>query len=303
MTSAADILKLPDGTAVGLAEYGDPQGEPVLALHGAPASRLMYAVADEPARRLGLRLFALDRPGYGLTPPDRHPTLAGRTEWHMRVAAALGLDRFAVLGISGGAPYAVALSSRLGDRLKALSLVCPLGPVADFAAESGARENPGIARGQRFFFLSLPRRHSALLHAGASLVAFAYKLAPWTFGSVVRRTLGAPDARILSQPHVRRRLIAMVSEALRSGPGGGIADLTIFAEPWNVDYAGIAAPVTIWQGMADPVVPVAASLYLAQSIPGCRLHRIEGAGHYWVFDHVEEVLAEFERSIAGNAAA
>ena len=67
MALTQGTIKLPDGRALGWAEYGDPQGIPVLYFHGWPSSRLEGAFADEPARTRGIRLIALDRPGFGLS--------------------------------------------------------------------------------------------------------------------------------------------------------------------------------------------------------------------------------------------
>jgi pimeloyl-ACP methyl ester carboxylesterase len=62
----------------------------------------------------------------------------------------------------------------------------------------------------------------------------------------------------------------------------------------------VKAPVLLWQGMADRNVPVAASLRLARLIPGCELHRLEGEGHYWIFDHIEEVLKALMQKMSQN---
>ncbi len=74
------LVTLRSGRRLGVVSYGDPDGLPVLALHGAPASRLMFDVADAPARACGVRLIAFDRPGYGLSPLDYGATLKSRTE-------------------------------------------------------------------------------------------------------------------------------------------------------------------------------------------------------------------------------
>src|SRR6516162_4610928 len=99
------ILVLPDGRRVGCAEYGDPSGLPVPALHGTPGSRLMFALAHKAARERGLRLIAPERPGYGLSDYRQADSLAQIARDFSVVANAYGLGRFAVMGVSGGAPY------------------------------------------------------------------------------------------------------------------------------------------------------------------------------------------------------
>ena len=143
-------LDLPSGQRLGFARYGFPGGTPLIAFHGAPACRLMFASADEPARRLGLEIIAPDRPGYGLSPLDADPTLESRTDQNVALVDALGLDRFAVIGVSGGAPYAVALAARLGSRVTNLALVSPMGPIAECLAEVTAETAPGRLWPQHF---------------------------------------------------------------------------------------------------------------------------------------------------------
>jgi pimeloyl-ACP methyl ester carboxylesterase len=290
------VIVLPDGRRVGWAEYGDPDGVPVMALHGAPACRLMFGAGHVAAVRLGLRLIAPDRPGYGLTPPDAAPTLATRTQWHAAFADALGLQRFGIFGISGGAPYAVALAAHLKERITGLALVSPIGPVADYMASGRGRAQP-IPLLQRRFFLHLPAR-PWLLQPMAVLAARTYLTAPDRIGWLAVKAVRSPDAAILNKLDVHKRMTAMTCEALRQGSIGGARDLTVYSKPWQVDFSWIAAPAVLWQGTQDAIVPPAAAFYLARLLPRCRVERIEGAGHFWVFDHVEEVMTQIRSLVA-----
>lgn len=293
MTGSQDsIVRLPDGTEICVAVYGDPQGKPVLAFHGTPASRLMYRKGDIAARQLGLKLIAPDRPGYGLSPMDVGATLASRTNMHAALADALDLEQFALIGISGGGPYATALAARLGNRVTALALVSPMGPVADYVA-AGLPRLPVL---QRRFFLKLSQRRW-LIAPGAALGVAAFRRAPRSVAKLFKRALGGDDDRVLSDPGVLDNLIDMTQEALRSGAVGALADFRIFGQPWPVDYDAISAPATIWAGTADKVVPVPVCAYLAHRIPGARLKTVPGAAHFWILEHVEEVLAEAKSMI------
>ena len=107
------VLRLADGRRLGFAEYGASGGQPLLFFHGTPGARLVAGFAHQSALRLNVRLIAPERPGFG-----RSDFQAGRRilEWPDDVAAladALGLERFAVAGVSGGAPYALACAWRL----------------------------------------------------------------------------------------------------------------------------------------------------------------------------------------------
>ena len=55
----------PDGRTVAFAVWGDPDGFPVLALHGTPGCRLNRWSDEDLYRRLGVCLVTHDRAGYG----------------------------------------------------------------------------------------------------------------------------------------------------------------------------------------------------------------------------------------------
>jgi len=285
----ATIVKLPSGRRLGIAEFGAPDGMPVIACHGAPASRLMFEVADAEAARLGLRLIAFDRPGYGLSPLDYGATLHSRTEVFAELPDVLGLGRFALVGISGGAPYAVALAARLTHRVNGLALLSPLGPVGG-VQETERREVGGhLSIAHRSFFLSLPA-HPWLLRANAEVAMRAFRAAPHTFASLFSHLLPEEDRRIVGRPEVAASIVDMTMEATRTGISGGVADLEIYAEPWHIDLKAVTAPSQLWQGLADLIVPVEVSLRLARELPRCGMHKIEGAGHFWIYEHIAEVL-------------
>ena len=291
--SVSEFVELADGRRFGLARYGAENGRPVLALHGAPASRIMFDVTDAAAKKLSVQIYCPERPGYGVTPKDKSPTLETRVADLEEIADRLGLQRFAVLGVSGGGPYAVALAARLGRRVMGLALVSPMGPIAQFMVAKRAgtigSKYGSVSRGHRLFFLELPKR-KRLLALQSGIGARAFKAAPNSFAKIFAQLLSRSDTKVLSQPHVEKSLVAMTLEALRHGVGGGMADLAVFSRPWHVDFERITSPAVVFQGTADRIVPVPVSAWLADVIPNCRFEPREGAGHFWVYDHVGEVL-------------
>lgn len=273
---------------MGFAEYGDARGFPVVALHGVPACRLMFAGADKPARLLKLRVIAPDRPGYGRTPIDGEATLQSRTLWLADFIEALGIERFALFAISGGSPYAVSLAAHLKDRVEALLLVSPMGPIAEYAQTPEAHAVP-LSVFQEQFFLNLPPR-LRWKQPIVSLGAWAFKKSPDFFSGLLPKVANAQDALILSRPETKHYISEMTLEALLQGGRGSAQDWEIFSQPWGVSFKSITMPVEIWQGTADPVVPAQVVEWLACQLPSCKLHLIKDAGHFWIFDHVNEVL-------------
>lgn len=284
------FLRLPDGRRLGFTEFGDPLGIPLFAFHGTPGSRLMFRLVHEPARLLCLRIIAPDRPGFGLSDYQENRTLADWTRDVRALADKLGLDRFGVAGISGGGPYVAACAALLPERVAAAALISPVGPLH-------SPEGPdNLPPAQIVTFRLLPHVRPAM--AGAlSIGRLMFLNAPDSmYGMIVRRA-GPADEHILLRPEVRKNLLAGVIEGLRPGVQGVAQEMKIFAKLWNIPFQAIKAPVLLWQGAADNNIPVAASLRLAEIIPGCELFRIEGAGHYWIFDHVEEALSAIKQKI------
>lgn len=256
----------------------------MLGCHGTPACRLLFAPADEHARRLGLRLIAPDRPAYGLSDPKPGRALRDWTADTAELMDHLRLPRIAVLAVSGGAPYAAAAAAHLGDRVTALALVSPLGEVA--APSSIALTD----RAQRAFFLGLPRR-PRLLHRIAAAARAAFLAAPGFSYSIFAAALSPADRAVLAKPEAREIVLAMTREALRQGVDGALCDMAIYARPWDVDLASVACPAKLWQGTADYIVPAGVAFELAGRLPRCEVARLEDQGHFWIIEHVEEVMA------------
>ncbi len=291
----SQTIALDTGQQVGLATYGAEDGFPILALHGAPACRLMFDVADGSARRSGFKLYCPDRPGYGQTPSLEPVTLAARVNFLASVVDTLGLKRFGVLGISGGGPYATALAAHFGDRIAVLGLVSPVGPIADFNATSMPK-GPTLQKGHRIFFLDLPK-YPKILKANSALIRRLFLIAPRLFAAMFAKTLPRIDRDDLAAPRVAESVIAMTKEALRQGVDGGLADLQIYSESWAVDYERITAPTLVWQGTSDRIVPAVAATYLSQQIRNARLIRLPDAGHFWVYSHIDEMFAGLRHAI------
>ncbi|MCJ1314677.1 hypothetical protein MMC25_008359 [Agyrium rufum] len=126
-TSAS--LTLPDGRELGYAQWGLPTGHAVLYMHGLPGSRIEITFLNTIAMKLGARIIAIDRPGYGWSSPHPNRTILDHAKDVQYLAEQLELDSYAVLGISGGGPYVLACAYYLPtDKLKAVSIVCGLGP-------------------------------------------------------------------------------------------------------------------------------------------------------------------------------
>jgi len=277
-------LRLPDGRRLGFRIYGDPDGTPILFLHGTPGSRLKFSIAHEAGRQQGLAIVAPDRWGYGLTEAPPTPSLRSFGDDMAALMDEVGRHSFAVGGISGGGPYAASVAACLPSRVTALALVSPVGPIAD------AGLGPSLPLLHRLCFTVLPRRPRTV---STAMRAFRWSLShtPRLAGRLTTWRAARPDKRLIGRSEVRQRILGSFSEGLRPGTAGPNTDLAIFSRPWQVDLAAIAAPSRLWIGTRDSNVPIAAARILAQRIPRCILTELPNEGHLWVSVHHADVLA------------
>lgn len=278
------FLRLRDGRTLAYRLSGAADGVPVLALHGTPGSRFKFSVAGAFAARHGLKLIAVDRWGYGATDPHPNPTLAAFTADMHALLASLGVDRFAVFGISGGGPYAAAIAALLGSQVAASALVSPVGPIA------GATDLARLGRFHRFAFATFPQ-HTWLMRKAFGAFRRNMLLRPRVAMRLVVARAPRIDRDILGDHDVHQRLSRTFQVGVALGTVGMETDMRLFSTPWNVNLEATQAPTRIWIGTRDTSVPPAAVITLSERIPSAILTEIPEAGHLWVAHHYDEVLA------------
>jgi pimeloyl-ACP methyl ester carboxylesterase len=116
------VVRAADGRALLVQEGGRREGHPVLVHAGTPSSRVLYRPHLLDAQRRGVRLFSYDRPGYGGSDAQPGRSVADCAADVSAIIDALGIERFAVWGISAGRAHALACASLLSDRVVAAAL-------------------------------------------------------------------------------------------------------------------------------------------------------------------------------------
>lgn len=279
-------IRLADGRVLAYLETGDPSGAPVMYFHGFPGSRLEGQLAADAARRRGLRLLAPDRPGFGASSLQPRRTLAHWAADVRSLADALGLERFSVVGVSGGGPYALACAARLPERVGGVAVVAGLGPLAPKAATRGMVALNRVG-------LGLARRRPRLARGLIGLAARGIRRHPGRYLAHMLAGAPEPDRSVLADPGYRSLILASTAEALRQGGAGAAWEATLLARPWDFDLRRIAARVDLWQGGADRIVPPATMERLLAALPRGVSHRCPREGHLsLIVRHLDRVLAE-----------
>jgi len=278
-------IELDDGRHLGYAEYGDPRGRPILYFHGFHGSRLEAQLAHAAASRIGARVIAPDRPGYGLSDFKPGRAIVDWPDDVIRLADALGLERFAALGVSGRGPYALACAFAISQRLTATAVVCGLGPL----------DAPGQARK-----LALPLRVGAAVgRKWPGLVTLLHELVisrliehrPERVLSMIAARSSAPDKAVLARADVGSVIIDSLCESVRCGAKGVAWDLLLCSRPWGFELRDVKMPVQLWHGEVDKVVPPAFGRYQAENLPQCKARFMPGEGHISVgVNHAEQII-------------
>ena len=279
--SVATIIKV----GVTYREFGDPNGAPLFFFHGWPGSALQGAMIHDVACELGFRVIAPDRPGIGTS-----PMIAGRklVDWPAELAAladSLGIGRFAVLGVSGGGPYALTAAWALPERIVSAGIVCGAPPVAELAGTG--RLHPSYR-----FLIWLYHNHPQAVRA---LFAAARPFMFWAeaarFLPPLRIFLPRPDAEALSDPAYFDVIFGCQRDAF-ANLAGLFTDAKIYAEPWGFRPEEIRVPVQFWHGLEDANFHHTLASDLAARIPGARLTLVENEAHFSLpIRRVREVLA------------
>ncbi|WP_086824472.1 alpha/beta fold hydrolase [Allokutzneria sp. NRRL B-24872] len=260
MVTQRDI-EVGDGRVVRTYDTG---GEgPVVVWHpGSPTTGALFAPLPEIAAEHGVRMVSYARPSYASSTPHPGRAVASAAADVERIVDALGIERFATMGYSGGGPHAFACAAVLSERVTAAAGLASLAPYnGEEAWFSGMVAEEGLR---------------SALKGRAARAAYAeveefdpdiFTAADWAALSGAWAELGA-DA----------------GQAGAAGHDGLVDDDVAFAEPWGFDLKAVSAPVLLVQGADDRVVPPAHADLLARELPGAELWARPGEGHVSVLN-------------------
>lgn len=265
---------------------GASDGAPVFLLHGTPGSSAGPRPRNSVLYRLGIRLISYDRPGYGGSTrlPDRNVVDAAVDV--RAIADRLGVERFAVVGRSGGGPHALACAALLPHRVERAAVLVGLAP----RDAAGLNWYEGMAE-------SNVRAHvtaeQGTIDQLGELRALAEQTAadPESLLEVLQAQMSGPDVRFMQSVLYRRLLAKSYADALRVGPYGWLDDILAFRRDWGFTLDSIVSPVRLWHGAHDTFSPASHSRWLAQRIPRSEVHVQHDAAHFGAVEVLPRILA------------
>ena len=279
LETGAKILRLNDGRALGYAQYGDVTAWPVLLFQGTPTSRLPHNPLDTSAP---VRIVVPERPGFGCSDFLRRRKLLNWPSDVRELVDHLGIQRFSVVGVSGGAPHALACGLKLSHRISRLGIVSGVGPLDASDATSGmaaqrkvgawvARHAPSVLR-PLFWAIRNPARN------------------PERFVQRNSDGFSPSDRELLEDPVIRSLRARSYAEATRCGVRGFAHEVALLTRPWGFSLSDVPCDVFLWHGEEDASTPVSMARHVAESLPHCHARYFPGEGHFVAARHWEEII-------------
>lgn len=278
-------VELSGGRRLGVAEFGPAEGRTVFWFHGTPgARRQVPPAARRLARSQGLRVIGVERPGVGQSTAHLYGSIAEFADDIEEIAARLKVERFGLVGLSGGGPYVLACAHAMPDRVVAGAVLGGVAPTRGSEAASGGAVRLAVPLAPLIDLLREP-----LGGAFTLVVQSLQPLADPAFDMYLRF---APegDKRVLGDPAVRAAFIEDMMLGSRENLRSFIYDLILFSRHWGFSLREIRVPIQFWQGDEDNLVPPQHAQHLASLVPGARLVRDPRGGHLAGLGRAAEAL-------------
>lgn len=276
------LIELSDGRHLSFYEYGVDSGNPVFYFHGFPGSHLDTEIfyADELARKFNLRIIACDRPGYGDSENDPDRALLDWPEDIVAVADHLNLDKFSILGYSGGGPYALACAYKIPDRLDQVVVISGMAPFDANMAK----------KGMSMFIPKMPGFMQNIILNG---MAKSINEDPEKLITSMNKNIPVIDQEAMKDPEIRQAFINLIKEAYKQGSGGSKTDAGIYKSEWGFKLEQIKHLIQSWHGEEDLNILIETAEDVASKLPNCEYELFPNQAHI-------SLLAQYSERILRN---
>ena len=292
MHSSDSLVDATDGRVLEVTTQGDPSGRTVLFHHGSPGSSSLISFFDDVTYEVNLFFVSISRPGYGASTRLEGRSIAAVVEDARTVLDHLGRDEYVAAGWSGGGPHALACAALDRPRCRAawsLAGVVPIDVDFDWTAGMGPENVEEFA-------LSLqggPEYEAMMVQSAREFSTATPENIISLFGGLVSDV----DKRALQNDAARAALAYSCRHAFANGWHGFYDDDRAFFSPWGFDPTAITAPVGVWYGDEDLMVPSSHGKWLGDHLPTASVTHLAAEGHVsLIINHVDELARGFDRA-------
>jgi pimeloyl-ACP methyl ester carboxylesterase len=286
-----------DGRKLGFAEFGPVGGRPVLWLHGTPGARRQIPEAARlAAEKVGVRFVGIDRPGTGWSTSHLSASILDHIADLEILIDELGFEDLAVIGLSGGGPYALAAAYAMPDRVKVVGVLGGVAPTRGDDAVPGGLVSLAV----RFAPLFPPLR----VPMGLFLSTVVRVLRPVGHPALDLYARISPpgDRAVFARPEIQAMFLDDLSGRRLRAP---VDDIILFTRDWGFSVRDVKVPVKWWHGDADHIVPLSHGEHMVGLLPDAELFVRPGESHLGGFaaaeDVLETLLAAWDTSTQGQA--
>jgi pimeloyl-ACP methyl ester carboxylesterase len=291
-----NILVTRSGRNLEVKEYGDPAGHPILFFHGMIGSHYQASYIADQAGQEGFRIIAANRPGVGASEFVKRKSPLEAVDDVEDVAAALELDDFSVIGISGGTPYALATLYRLGRRIRTVTVISGMGPMRLRGAVRSMDR-------RRRMVLEVGSRYPRLAMRFFQKAQYRFRAEPDRFLNRLIATWSVPDRQAFRRQEVYDLFMKDLQQVFIEGQGPETLaqELAIYRHyGFSVRDLPPGQRITLWHGLADNIVPATMAWTMAQTLPNSEAHFVPG-GHFVAVDIGNQVMGRLKQLLEGAA--
>lgn len=274
------IFQLKDGRKLGFIEYGKKDGIPVMIFHGTPGSKIWFTENDEVANRLGLRLISTDRPGFGTSDSMKNRTLLDWPNDVGELADGLGIEKFSVLGVSGGGAFAAACAYKIPHSLVHVSMISSVTPFKNGKPPKTMLKENRIA-------FSLCKYTPWLLKYMYKSQKKMMEQKPEKYIDAMKKGnnhLSEWDRQYVQTDDQIKEMMAHLMGAFRLRVDGAVEEPVLLSRPWGFELRDIKIPVHIWHGESDRMAPFEEIKKVSREISLSTTHFVPNAGHFLIDD-------------------
>jgi pimeloyl-ACP methyl ester carboxylesterase len=271
---------------IGFAEFGSPQGRAVFWLHGTPGARRQIPTeARVYAEHHNIRLIGIDRPGIGSSTPHQYENIAAFADDLGTIADTLGIDKMAVVGLSGGGPYALACAAGLPDRVVDAGVLGGVAPTRGPDAISGGAMNLGLRLAPILKFAGNP------LRLGASLLIQAARPVASPALDIYALLSPQADRHLLARPEFKAMFLDDLLNGSRKQLAAPFNDIILFARDWGFRLDEVKVPIRWWHGDHDHIIPFSHGEHVVSRLPDAELLHLPEESHLAGLGRGEEILS------------
>ena len=277
------LIKLRNGNNIGYAIYGNKKNFPIFYFHGWPGSR--FELKNIPLKKKKCFIIALERPGYGISDPISKFKILDWPKIVLEVANKLKIKKFSIIGVSGGAPFALACANTIKNkRLKSIAIVCALAP-------SKAK---GMNKGRVGMLLNLGRKPFI------SWLIFNFLRVRLLNGNLEKSfnkwknkiPLPEIDLKLFTMDR-GRRLMENFKESVKHGITGVHRDANLYSNYWGFKLKNIKKKIFVWHGDKDLTVPIITNKYYKKKLKNKKIFIKPNEGHFSIcYNFMNDIIQQ-----------